>query len=64
MHVMALLPLFSDISPEGKRILIEFLNARRANAFRRLAHIYVLRIYRQTVMGNIGLFFAFLLRKA
>jgi glycosyltransferase involved in cell wall biosynthesis len=63
-HVAALLPLLPDISPEGKRILLDFLNARRANAFRRLLHIYVLKIYRQTAMGNIGLFFAFLLRKA
>lgn len=64
MHATALLPLVSDISPEGRKILIEFLDARRANAFRRIVYIYVLRIYRQTLAGNIALFFAFLLRKA
>lgn len=64
MHVAALLPLFSDISPEGKRVLTEFLLARRANAFRRLFQFYVLRIYRQTLAGNIALFVALLLRKA
>ena len=64
MHAAALLPLVSDISPEGRRILVEFLDARRANAFRRIFYIYVLRIYRQTLAGNIALFFAFLLRKA
>ena len=64
MHAAALLPLVSDISPEGRKILIEFLDARRANAFRRIVYIYVLRIYRQTLAGNIALFLAFLLRKA
>ena len=34
------------------------------NAFRRIVYIYVLRIYRQTLAGNIALFLAFLLRKA
>ena len=64
MHAAALLPLVSDITPEGRRILVEFLDARRANALRRIVYIYVLRIYRQTLAGNIALFFAFLLRKA
>ena len=64
MHAAALLPLVSDITPEGRKILVEFLDARRANALRRIVYIYVLRIYRQTLAGNIALFFAFLLRKA
>jgi len=64
MHAAALLPLASDITPEGRRVLVEFLDARRANALRRIVYIYVLRIYRQTLAGNIALFLAFVLRKA
>jgi hypothetical protein len=64
MHAKALAPLDPSISPEGRRVLSEFLHVRQANVFRRMFRFYALRIYRQTWAGNIALFFALLLRKA
>lgn len=64
MHVAALLPIQSDMQPEARRVLVEFMDARVSRTLRRIMHLYALRIYRQTLAGNIGLLLAFLLRKA
>jgi hypothetical protein len=63
MNVAALLPLLSEIMPENRRTLVDFVAARRENMLRRLMHISRSPIYRQTRLANLALRISFGLGK-
>ena len=51
------------LTPENKKILNDFILARNSNLFKRIALIRRCRIYRQTLIDNIGLFIGIIFNK-
>lgn len=55
-HLIALQTLQSDLSPENRVAFQHVLDTRRGCIFERLSHLRKSGVYRQTVLGNLGLF--------
>ncbi len=62
-NIQALRRIRRRLLPANKRILDEFSNARNQPLLPRLIGIKRSQIYRQTALGNIGLFAAALLKR-
>ena len=63
INLHALLNLQTMLTPENRRILNSFKVSRNSSLVNRLMMLKKNDIYRQTNLGNIGLFFAALFRK-
>jgi len=62
-HIEALKRLHNKITPKNKRILDLFVEARNRSLFPRLIGFWQSGIYRQTLLGNLGLIVAVLFKK-
>jgi glycosyltransferase involved in cell wall biosynthesis len=54
-HIRALTRILDRMTPENKRILASFQQVRNSAFIPRLVGIGRLRLYRQTILGNLGL---------
>lgn len=63
INLHALLNLQAMLTPENRRILNQFKASRKASLVNRLMMLKKNGVYRQTILGNIGLLFAALFRK-
>jgi glycosyltransferase involved in cell wall biosynthesis len=63
LHIAALERTHEKLTPASQRILSEFSTARQAGLIRRLIGMKRSGIHRQTLGGNVGLFFAILANK-
>jgi len=63
MHINALNRLYGNLAPDNALKLGEFTKARGGGLWARLAGIKCCGVYRQTLMGNLGLIVAALLKK-
>ncbi|MFA7606858.1 MAG: glycosyltransferase [Rhodocyclaceae bacterium] len=63
MHCNVLEAHAGLLTPENRAVFLRFRQCRQAGMFRRLIDMGRIRLYRQTLFGNLGLFAAVLLRK-
>ncbi len=63
LNIQALQRIRPHLLPENQRVLDEFTNARNLALIPRLIGIKRSRIYRQTMLGNVGLFAAAILKR-
>lgn len=63
MHIDALYPIRSLLTPENQRILETFATARNAGLIKRVTSMKTLGLYRQTFMGSAGLMLAVTAKK-
>ena len=62
-NIAALHNLRSSLTPENRAILDKFAKARNMGLFYRLVYLRRSGIYRQTLLGNLGLFLAVVCKK-
>lgn len=62
-NIRSLWAAYHFLSPENQRLLDQFCELRNSNILKRIALFRKLKIYRQTVFGNIGLWVAVILNK-
>ncbi len=63
INLNALYEMTPYLTEENRRILALFIKARSGSTFSRICNLYRSGVYRQTFIGNFGLFIAALLRK-
>jgi LmbE family N-acetylglucosaminyl deacetylase/glycosyltransferase involved in cell wall biosynthesis len=63
MNLMALQSMRESLTPEHQVIYDAYSHCRDPNPLTRLLSIYRSKVYRQTTLGNVGLFVAALLKK-
>ena len=63
MHIKALYQNYDLLTLENQKILDNFAKIRNKNLLGRLWGIWRLGLYRQTLMGNLGLLVATLFNK-
>lgn len=63
INIKALKNNYDILSEKNKKILNDFIDARKSSFLKRMMLFKRTGVYRQTVLGNIGLFFGFLLNK-
>lgn len=54
-HIQALSPLLPKLTPDNRRMYDRFLSARQRSLFPRVVGIKRSGVYRQTLLGNLGL---------
>ncbi len=62
-NIRSLWMAYHYLSPENQRLLDQFCELRNSNILKRISLFRKLKIYRQTVFGNIGLWVAVILNK-
>ncbi len=62
-NIRSLWAAYQLLSPENQRLLDQFCELRNSNILKRIALFRKLKIYRQTVFGNLGLWAAVFLNK-
>jgi hypothetical protein len=62
-NICSLLTVYHLLSPENQKLLDQFSELRNSKFFKRLSVFSKMRIYRQTIFGNLGLFVAVFLNK-
>lgn len=62
-NIAALRQLHGKLTPESREILERFVKARQMRFVSRLMYLKRIGIYRQTLIGNLGLIFAAVFRK-
>lgn len=62
-NICALFNAYHLLSPENQKLLDQFSELRNSNFFQRLYIFSKIRIYRQTIFGNLGLFLGVILNK-
>ena len=62
-NIACLQYILKDMSPKNKEVLRWFTKCRDQSFFIRLVNIFGLMLFRQTLVGQFGLFFGFLIKK-
>ncbi len=62
-NIRSLLTVYQLLSPENQKFLDQFIELKNSNVLKRLSIFSRMRIYRQTIFGNLGLFVAVFLNK-
>jgi hypothetical protein len=62
-NIRSLWAAYQLLSPENQRLLDQFCELRNSNILKRIAMFRKLKIYRQTVFGNLGLWVAVFMNK-
>jgi len=62
-NISALLKISHLLSDENKKTLNEFIQLRKLKINQRILKIKNIKIYRQTLLGNLGMFVAILFNK-
>ena len=62
-NIRSLWAAYQLLSPENQRLLDQFCELRNSNILKRIALFRKLKIYRQTVFGNLGLWAAVFMNK-
>ena len=62
-NISALLKINHLLTEENKKTLNEFIQLRKLNLNQRISKLKNIKIYRQTLLGNLGLYAAILFNK-